>query len=151
MTVSMHENMLDRRYEGRENVPPPKIEHIAVSVPDERLRLQRLVLKDPQIGVVCDRHLRRHGLTAERLLRNAIARGTLSPDRVPAWLLDHLSDRDDEWPNTSATETVWVLSTSSITTKWKGKTLRGTIRSHRVIPHLDAHQDDLPCVSPRSA
>jgi hypothetical protein len=91
MTVSMHENMLERRYRDRNNVPPPKIEPCTKdSLPDDWKRRLRLLLKYPRafgpiLAFTGDQELRRYGRTVERFLRTQVERGRL-PSLPPEYL-----------------------------------------------------------------
>jgi hypothetical protein len=74
MTVSMHENMLERQYQDRDNVPPPKIELcMKDSLPEEWKRRLRLLLKNtvfaPLAALAWDPELRRYCRTVAALRR----------------------------------------------------------------------------------
>jgi hypothetical protein len=102
MTVSMHENMLERRYQDCDNVPPPKIEPCMKedSLPEEWKQRLQLLLKHPRafgpiLAFARDQELRRYGLTVERFLRTQVERGRLPANSCPPEYLRYLSDLAD--------------------------------------------------------
>jgi hypothetical protein len=128
MTVSMHENILERRYEGlRDRPQPTKTERAdsADSAPVERWLL--LLKKRPWLAPVLDPHLRRRCLTAARALKAAAKCGDLSSDGIPAWLFDDLSALYDQKPATLEIATVVIKKSTVVLIKEypsrSGKTL----------------------------
>jgi len=151
--ASMHEQMEERRYESQGGSVQRRTERTSGSPPHERLRLQYLTRAMPGFAIGFDRRLRRHGLTAERVLLAAIEGGHVPPERVPKYL-DALStlelfaeiEEGQMQLGGSVRLGTWVQVTSStICRDRRGRRGRVNYRGHYFLPRLRADLDELPC------
>jgi hypothetical protein len=106
MTVSMHENMLERRDLDRESARRRQVEQIGSRGSEAPTRLTRLVQRASRKLPISGLHLRRHGLTVERVSKAAVGAGRLPADRLSSrQYLDHISALAAEASNISPFDT----------------------------------------------